>query len=114
LSRVRPDTARPSPAVAVSFFLCGAGLQPCGCQPMRFRVSRLDAWLLLMAFFWGSNFSVVKAALRELPGPTFNAIRLTIASGLFLAIIGWREGLGASLRRVKRGDSTRRRCAEPL
>jgi drug/metabolite transporter (DMT)-like permease len=71
---------------------------------MRFRVSRLDAWLLLMAFFWGSNFSVVKAALRELPGPTFNAIRLTIASGLFLAIIGWREGLGASLRRVTRAD----------
>jgi drug/metabolite transporter (DMT)-like permease len=71
---------------------------------MRFRVSRLDAWLLLMAFFWGSNFSVVKGALRELPGPAFNAIRLTIASALFLGIIAWREGLGASLRRVTRGD----------
>jgi drug/metabolite transporter (DMT)-like permease len=71
---------------------------------MRFRVSRLDAWLLLMAFFWGSNFSVVKAALRELPGPAFNAIRLTIASALFLAIIAWREGLGASLRSVQSGD----------
>jgi drug/metabolite transporter (DMT)-like permease len=71
---------------------------------MRFRVTRLDAWLLLMAFFWGSNFSVVKAALRELPGPAFNAIRLTIASALFLGIIAWREGLGASLQRVERGD----------
>ncbi len=71
---------------------------------MRFRVSRLDAWLLLMAFFWGSNFVVVKAALRELPGPVFNAIRLTIASALFLGIIASREGLGASLRRVPRAD----------
>jgi len=71
---------------------------------MRFRVSRLDAWLLLMAFFWGSNFVVVKAALRELPGPVFNAIRLTIASALFLGVIAWREGLGASLQRVRPGD----------
>lgn len=71
---------------------------------MRFRVSRLDAWLLLMAFFWGSNFVVVKAALRELPGPVFNAVRLVIASSLFLAVIAWREGLGASLRRVRPGD----------
>jgi drug/metabolite transporter (DMT)-like permease len=71
---------------------------------MRFRVSRLDAWLLLMAFFWGSNFVVVKAALRELPGPVFNAIRLTIASALFLGVIAWREGLAASLARVPRGD----------
>ena len=71
---------------------------------MRFRISRLDAWLLLMAFFWGSNFSVVKAALRELPGPAFNAIRLTIASALFLGVIAWREGLGISLRRVTRSD----------
>jgi drug/metabolite transporter (DMT)-like permease len=71
---------------------------------MRFRVSRLDAWLLLMAFFWGSNFSVVKAALRELPGPAFNAIRLTVASSLFLVVIAWHEGLGASLQRVTRAD----------
>lgn len=71
---------------------------------MRFRLSRLDAWLLLMAFFWGSNFVVVKAALRELPGPVFNAIRLTIASALFLGIIAWRDGLAGSLRRVPRAD----------
>jgi drug/metabolite transporter (DMT)-like permease len=71
---------------------------------MRLRFTRLDAWLLLMAFFWGSNFTVVKAALRELPGPAFNAIRLVIASVLFLSVIAWREGLRASLARVRRED----------
>jgi drug/metabolite transporter (DMT)-like permease len=71
---------------------------------MRFRFSRLDGWLLLMTFFWGSNFSVVKAALRELPGPAFNAIRLVIASVLFLVVIACHEGLLSSVRRVERGD----------
>src|SRR5207249_3086945 len=72
--------------------------------PMRFRFTRLDGWLLLMTFFWGSNFSVIKAALRELPGPAFNGIRLAIASLLFLAVIEWREGLARSARRVSRAD----------
>ena len=96
---------RPSRAVAVSFFPCGAGLRLLRLSPPCDSASHGSTpWLLLMAFFWGSNFSVVKAALRELPGPAFNAIRLTIASALFLGIIAWREGLGASLRRVTRGD----------
>jgi drug/metabolite transporter (DMT)-like permease len=71
---------------------------------MRFRFTRLDGWLLLMTFFWGSNFSVIKAALRELPGPAFNAVRLAIASVLFLAVIEWHEGLARSVKRVSRAD----------
>jgi drug/metabolite transporter (DMT)-like permease len=47
---------------------------------------------------------VVKAALGELPGPVFNAIRLVIASALFLGIIAWREGLGRSIRGIARAD----------
>jgi drug/metabolite transporter (DMT)-like permease len=69
-----------------------------------FRFTRLDAWLLLMTFFWGSNFTVLKTALRELPGPGLNAIRMVLASLLFIAVIAWREGLGASIRGVARAD----------
>jgi len=43
------------------------------------RLTSLDAWLLLMAFFWGSNFTVIKAALREMPGPAFNGLRMVLA-----------------------------------
>jgi drug/metabolite transporter (DMT)-like permease len=69
-----------------------------------FRFTRLDAWLLLMTFFWGSNFTVLKTALRELPGPGLNGIRMVLASLLFIAVIAWREGLGASIRGVARAD----------
>ena len=48
----------------------------------------LDALLLLMILIWGSNFSVVKYALREFPEISFNALRLLIASAVFLAAIG--------------------------
>jgi drug/metabolite transporter (DMT)-like permease len=67
-------------------------------------LTRLDAWLLLMTFFWGSNFSVIKAALRELPGPAFNGLRMVLASLVFLAVIAWREPLARSLRAVPRRD----------
>ncbi len=71
---------------------------------MRLRFTRLDAWLLLMTFFWGSNFTVLKAAMRELPGPGLNGIRMVLASLLFLAVIAWREGLVTSVRAVSRAD----------
>jgi drug/metabolite transporter (DMT)-like permease len=67
-------------------------------------LTRLDAWLLLMTFFWGSNFSVIKAALRELPGPAFNGLRMVLASLVFLAVIAWREPLVRSVRAVPRRD----------
>lgn len=70
---------------------------------MRFSFSRIDWWLLLMTFFWGSNFSIIKAAIREMPGPAFNGLRMAIASIVFVAIIAWRDGLGA-VARVERRD----------
>lgn len=45
-----------------------------------------------MVLIWGSNFSLVKAALVEIPQQSFNALRLLVASALFLAVIavkGW-------------------------
>lgn len=47
----------------------------------------LDLLLLLMVIIWGSNFSVIKYALREFPEITFNALRLILASAVFLVAI---------------------------
>lgn len=43
-------------------------------------VSRLDAWLLLMALIWGTNYAIVKSAFREIDPQAFNALRLLLAS----------------------------------
>jgi drug/metabolite transporter (DMT)-like permease len=71
---------------------------------MRLAFSRLDAYLLLMVVIWGSNFSVVKAAMREIPELAFNALRMAIASALFAAAIAWRHGLRESAARFTRRD----------
>lgn len=47
----------------------------------------LDLLLLLMVIVWGSNFSVIKVALREFPEASFNALRLLLASAVFLTAI---------------------------
>lgn len=51
----------------------------------------LDAALLLMVLIWGSNFSVVKVALRDFPEIPFNAMRLLIGSAVFLGVIWWQR-----------------------
>ena len=71
---------------------------------MRFSFSRLDALLLLMTFIWGSNFSIIKSALTELPELGFNALRMVIAAVLFVAIIAAREGVGSAAARIDRAD----------
>lgn len=71
---------------------------------MRLAFTRLDGWLLLMTFFWGSNFTVIKAALREMPGPGFNGLRMVLASVLFLVLISAREGVTRGIRSVPRSD----------
>jgi drug/metabolite transporter (DMT)-like permease len=43
--------------------------------------------LLLMVVIWGANYSLIKVVLRELPPPVFNALRLSIASGVFVAVL---------------------------
>jgi drug/metabolite transporter (DMT)-like permease len=47
----------------------------------------IDTALLLMAFIWGSNYSIVKSALVDVPAHAFNAARLAIASVIFLVMI---------------------------
>ena len=46
-----------------------------------------------MTIIWGSNFSVIKTAFRELDPHAFNALRMIVASLAFLAVMGlarWR------------------------
>ena len=52
----------------------------------------LDAALLLMVLIWGSNFSVVKVALRDFPEIPFNTMRLLVGSAVFLSAIWWTRG----------------------
>ena len=52
-----------------------------------FRLSRIDALLLLMTLIWGTNYSIVNHAFREIDPQAFNAGRMAIASALFLALI---------------------------
>jgi drug/metabolite transporter (DMT)-like permease len=49
----------------------------------------LDGALLLMVLIWGSNFSLVKVALRDFPEIPFNAMRLLIGSMVFLGVLWW-------------------------
>ncbi len=50
-------------------------------------LTRLDALLLLVCIIWGSNFTVIKTAFREIEPVAFNALRLLIASASFLGVI---------------------------
>ncbi len=50
-------------------------------------MTRVDFYLLLTAIIWGTNYSVIKFVLQEVPPRTFNSLRLVIASAVFLAII---------------------------
>lgn len=47
----------------------------------------MDALLLLMTLIWGSNFSVVKVALRDFPEIAFNAMRMLVGAVVFIAAI---------------------------
>jgi drug/metabolite transporter (DMT)-like permease len=65
----------------------------------KFHLHRLDGLLLLMAVFWGSNFTVVKLAVEDIPELPFNALRLVGASAAFLLTIAIREGMPRLTRR---------------
>ncbi|MGE3277382.1 MAG: DMT family transporter [Vicinamibacterales bacterium] len=47
----------------------------------------LDVLLLLMVTIWGSNFSLIKVALRDFPELPFNGLRLLIAAALLGALV---------------------------
>lgn len=48
---------------------------------------RIDAALVGMVLIWGINYSVIKRAFAEIPPQPFNAIRMVIAAGTFMAAI---------------------------
>jgi drug/metabolite transporter (DMT)-like permease len=55
-----------------------------------------------MILIWGSNFSIVKVALTDFPEGPFNAMRLIVATTVYLAVIfgtSARAGLKAITRR---------------
>jgi drug/metabolite transporter (DMT)-like permease len=55
---------------------------------------RIDVLVVLCTLIWGCNFAVVKIALREIPPFGFNALRLGVASLLYLAVLAFaRSGL---------------------
>lgn len=47
----------------------------------------MDLLLLLMTVIWGSNYTIVKSAFAEIPPHPYNAIRLSIASAVYLVAI---------------------------
>jgi drug/metabolite transporter (DMT)-like permease len=71
-------------------------------------MSRLDLLLLSMVAIWGTNFSLVKVALRDFPELAFNAFRLLVASGIFLAALWWQDrrstAAGSARARLGRQD----------
>jgi drug/metabolite transporter (DMT)-like permease len=48
---------------------------------------RVDGLLVLMVLIWGINYSVIKRAFVEIPPQPFNALRIVIASTVFLTAI---------------------------
>jgi len=73
-------------------------------KSFRFQLQPIDAALLLMTLIWGSNFTLVKLAVRDIPELPFNSLRLLIASGMFLLALAVREAswqlTGAEWRRI--------------
>lgn len=53
---------------------------------------RIDALLVLMVLIWGANFSIIKQAFTEIPPQPFNAMRLLLASAVFLIAIRVMKG----------------------
>lgn len=47
----------------------------------------IDLLLVLMVLIWGTNYSVIKRAFDEVPPEPFNAVRLALASCVYLAAI---------------------------
>ncbi len=50
---------------------------------------RIDILVVLCTLIWGCNYAVVKIALREIPPLGYNALRLGLASILFLAVLAF-------------------------
>lgn len=58
----------------------------------RFRIPATDLTMLLVVVIWGTNFSVTKAAIEQIPPLAFVALRFTIGALLLWAVLRLREG----------------------
>jgi drug/metabolite transporter (DMT)-like permease len=58
-----------------------------------------------MALIWGTNYSIVKSAFREIDPQAFNAVRMVIASTAFLSVIALLRVRPAGARRSRGVDS---------
>jgi drug/metabolite transporter (DMT)-like permease len=67
-------------------------------------VKPLDFLLLLMILIWGSNFSVVKVALRDFPEIPFNTMRMLVGTAVFLGAIRWTRDPAHPRPPLTRGD----------
>jgi len=56
---------------------------------IRPRFTSTDALLLLVVSIWGSNFSVVKASIEQIPPLGFNALRLIVACVVLVVAARW-------------------------
>jgi len=57
-----------------------------GRAALRLHLTPLDGLLLLLVLIWGSNFSIVKVAIEELPAFGFNALRMATACIVLLTV----------------------------
>ena len=81
---------------------------------MTSRVTAIDGLLVLMVVIWGVNYSVIKRAFDEIPPQPFNALRLTLASLVFLAAIRVARARAPGRgRHAARRPSTRRNALDP-
>jgi hypothetical protein len=55
------------------------------------RVAPIDVLLLLMAIIWGTNYAIIKHAFTEMDPQAFNALRMTVASSTFVAVMAWMQ-----------------------
>ena len=53
---------------------------------LRLHLTPLDGLLLLLVVIWGSNFSIVKVAIEEIPAFGFNTLRMATACIVLLAV----------------------------
>ena len=53
---------------------------------LRLQLAPLDGLLLLLVLIWGSNFSIVKVAIEEIPAFGFNTLRMATACIVLLAV----------------------------
>jgi drug/metabolite transporter (DMT)-like permease len=56
------------------------------------KIGKTDLLMLMTVLLWAVNLSVIKIGLRELTPHAFNAIRLTIASLVYLGLLAFGRG----------------------